>query len=146
MSKKEYKIVLSNLSKKESAKIKEDITPIEKWDNFKGNVQSIAKVYNNATLARQAFSTAKTYIYRNIDNSNLTDRIDAGLTIARQAGSVVIAGLAAGPIGAITAASTVALSYIGQLGEFSQNRRWENYELAESRRLMGPDFNRSRRE
>lgn len=146
MSKSEYKIVLSNLSKKESAKIDKKLAPPTKWEQFKGGVQSVAKVYHSATLARQAFSTVKTYIYRNVDNSNLTDRIDAGLTIAQQGLGVVLTGIAAGPVGAVTAAGTVALSYLGQLGEFGYNRRWENYELAETRRLMGPDFNRSRRE
>lgn len=145
MSKREYKIVLSNLSKKDSAKVDEKLDPPSNWDQFKSGVKSVAKVYNSATLARQAFSTAKTYIYRNVDNSNLTDRIDAGLTIAQQAGGVVLAGIVAGPVGAVTAAGTVALSYLGQLGEFGYNRRWENYELAEMRRLLGSDFNGSRR-
>lgn len=112
----------------------------------KGIFKTMSKAWSGAAMVRQIFGWQLSLVGRDTGNTDLQQKIDAAMSIGGQAMGVAFAFGVGGPAAGAMAMAAVGLSYLQQIEQYNYNRRWEGYELAETRRRAGPSFNRSRKE
>lgn len=108
------------------------------------NLKAFAKVGAATALAKSTFQWQASLVGRNTGNSDIQQKIDAGMTIAQQGIGIIAAFAVGGPVGGVLAIAATGLSYAKQSEANQYTRYWENIELGLLRYRAGPSLNRSR--
>jgi len=109
-----------------------------------GTMKMFAKATAIPALAISTFKWQASLVGRNTGNSDLQQKIDAGMTIAGQVGMIAGGFAVGGLIGGMAAIAGVGLSYAKETEANMYNRKWENIGITQRQLRAGPSLNRSR--
>ena len=102
-----------------------------------GTLKKAVAATGVVAMGTKTLNYISTRVYPETGNRQLQDEINATKQVAGQVLSIIGAGVAGGPIGALAAAGVVALDYAFQASTYSYNRSMENTILNIQRERMG---------
>lgn len=105
----------------------------------------VQKIWSATELGRSALSNGLQLVGVKQGSRDTQDRIDFGLSVAEQS-ITFLAAFAVNPVVGLTTVIGAGINFLGQYAQYSEDRKWNEFQRQYNLQRTGISWNRSRME